>query len=176
MNKTKVRLSPDLLDYRESMTERVHEARDERLRLTATFDDSIEPYPIDPDITATDQTGLLAPPRIASLGPEIYLRAGQTDGIIQINTADVSGVVYVYITMNDEEGNPLESGYAMQSEVCDGHWGYIPSVPLTAGTAVIVRAVAVDAFGAMGIAQETVTVTDWVARGLSKPVGPGDDR
>jgi len=176
MNKTKVRLSPDLLDYRRSMAGVVHEARQERLRLAATFDSSIEPYPLYPDITPTDQAGLLTPPRIASLWPDIYLRNGETDGLIQINTSDVFGVVYVYITLKDEDGNPLESGDAMRNEFCEGHWGYIPSVPLTAGTTVIVRALAVDALGGMGIAQEKVIVTDGYLGTSADLVGCGDNR
>jgi hypothetical protein len=175
MNKTKVRLTPDLLDYRQSMAQLVHEARQERLRLAETFDDTIEPYPASPDITPTDQAGLLTPPRIASLWPEIYLRDGETFGIIQINTLDVFGVLYVYITLKDELGNPLESGCAMRNEICEGHWGYVPSVPLTVGTTVVVRAVAVDALGGMGIAQEKVTVTDGCP-GSADLVVCGDNR
>jgi hypothetical protein len=93
MNKTKVRLSPDLLAYRQAMAERVHEARQERLRLAETFDHSIEPLPDRPDITPTDQAGLLTPPRILTLWPAIWVRDGKTAGIIQINTSDVFGVL-----------------------------------------------------------------------------------
>jgi hypothetical protein len=109
---------------------------------------------------------LLAPPRILTLWPEIWVKNGKTEGIIQINTSDVFGVLYVYITLTDEEANPLEGDYAMRDEICEGHWGYIPSVPLTVGTTVIVRAVAGDSLWGIGMAEEKVTVTDGF-RGIS---------
>ena len=160
MNKTKVRVPRSLLDYRQGMAERVHECREERLRLAETFDKDIEPCPPRPEVTLTDRAGLLAAPRIESLWPELYHRGGETEGLIQINTSDLFGIVYVYITLKDEAGHPLESGYAMRNEICEGHWGYMTSVQLPVGTVVIVRAVAVDPLWGIGVAEETCTVED----------------
>ena len=158
MNKTKVRVPRSLRDYRQGMAGRVHEYREARLRLAETFDGSIEPCPPRPEVTLTDRAGLLTAPRIESLWPELYHRDGETDGLIQINTSDVFGIVYVYITLKDKAGTPLESGYAMRDEICEGHWGYIPTVQLPVGTVVVVRAVAVDALRGIGVAEETCTV------------------
>ena len=158
MNKTRVRVCRSLLDYRQAMGQKVHECREERLRLASTFDGSIAPYPPSPDITPTVQAGLLTAPRIEILWPELYRQGGETKGLIQINTSDLFGILYVYVTLKDEEGNPLENGYAMRNEVWDGHWGYIPSVQLPVNTVVIVRALAVDALWGLGVAQEKCTV------------------
>jgi hypothetical protein len=160
MNKTRVRLSPSLLEYRQAMAELVDEAREEVLLIAAGFDDTIEPIPRRPDIPAPATAGLLQSPRIESLWPELWIRDGRADGLIQINTSDGFGILYIYITLRDQAGSLLESGYAMFDEFCEGHWGYIPEVDLPAGTSVVVRALAVDALGAMGMAQEMVTVEE----------------
>jgi hypothetical protein len=68
------------------------------------------------------------------------------DGLIMINTPDLFGIEYIYVTLKDEVGNLLESGYAMRTGVCS-HWGYPFCVDLTVCTSVLVRAVAVDTLG-----------------------------
>ncbi len=66
MNKTKVRLTPSLLDYQQWMADLVDDAREERLRLAETYADSMDTDPSGPDIPALDKAGLLEPPRIES--------------------------------------------------------------------------------------------------------------
>jgi hypothetical protein len=136
----------------------VDEAREERLRIAVNFDASLPPCPRRLDIPAPDKAGLLFPPRIEMLWPDLFLRGDKMDGLIQVNTSDVFGIVHIYMTLRDEAGTLLESGLAMHDETCEGYWGYIPSVNLPAGTSVIVRAVAMDELGGMGIASEKVTV------------------
>jgi hypothetical protein len=173
MNKTKVRVSPSLHEYFETMAHWVNEARAEKLRAAAnTFK---VPFRVRTGIPGPEKAGLLTAPRIEMLDAEIYLRDGETDGLIMINASDVFGIEYIYVTLRDVAGNLLESGYAMFTE-CEGHWGYIPTEPLTMGTSLTVRAVAVDALGGMGIAQETVTVTDGYGGSLAHRVGCGDQR
>jgi hypothetical protein len=159
MNKTKVRISPLLLDYRQMMEQWVDEARDEKLRVAALAEIILEPFPC-VDIPDSEQAGLLRPPRIESLWPELYLRNGETHGLIQINTSDVFGIACIYVTLRDQAGNLLERGYAMRVQTCETHWGYIPDVALRAGTTVVVRAVAMDSLGGLSIAHETCTVCD----------------
>ena len=159
MNKTKVRISPLLLDYRERMGERVNEARDKKLRVAAQAEVIQEPLPF-VDIPAPRKAGLLPPPRIETLDATIFFRDGQTEIFIQINTVDVFGIEGIYVTLRDAAGNLLDSGYAIRVEVCETHWGYYPSVALAAGTSVILRAVAIDAMGGTGIGYETFLVYD----------------
>src|ERR1044071_4181969 len=111
MNKTNVLLTRSLLDYRQEMAQLVHEARDERLRIAANFDESLPPCPRRLDIHASDQAGLLFPPRIEMLWPDLFRRGDQMDGLIQINTSDVFGIVDIHVTLWDEAGTLLESGY-----------------------------------------------------------------
>jgi hypothetical protein len=155
------------------MAGRVDEARDEKLLLSANI--LKVPFPVRKDIPAPERAGLLTAPRIEMLDAEIYLRDGETEGLIMINASDVFGIEYIYVTLRDDAENLLESGYAMLAE-CEGHWGYIPCEPLTLGTSVTVRAVAVDALGGMGIAQEKVTVTDGHPGTSADLVVCGDNR
>ena len=164
MDKTKVRLSPSLLEYRQAMAQLVHEAREEKLRIAARAQCAIEPYPIRMDLSVPTKSGLIPSPRIELLWPELSLRDGQMHGLIQINTSDVFGILYISVTLTDGAGNLLEAGYALRNEVCDGHWAYFPSETLAIGTVVNVHAVAVDALGGMGTAHEKCTVCDFQAR------------
>jgi len=157
MTKTKLRVSRSLLAYRQEMAQQVNEARDEKLRVSAnTFK---IPFPVRKDIPAPEKAGLLTAPRIELLDADIYLRNSETDGLIMINVSDVFGIEYIYVTLRDDAGNLLESGYATFTE-CEGHWGYIPCEPVTIGTSVTVRVVAVDSLGGMGVAYEKCTVQD----------------
>jgi hypothetical protein len=163
MNKTKIRVSPSLQEYCQTMAQWVNEAREEKLWITEKAEINLDPIPMRKDIPAPEKAGLLIPPWIELLWPEIYMRNGESDGLIMINTSDVFGIEYIYVTLRDEAGNLLESGYAMRTGVC-GHWGYPSCVDLAVGTSVLVRAVAVDTLGGMGVAHEKCTVQDALAR------------
>ncbi len=162
MNKTILRVSPFLQEYCQTMAQWVNEAREEKLWITEKAEINLDPVPMRRDIAAPEKAGLLTPARIELLWPEIYVRNGETDGLIMINTSDVFGIEYIYVTLRDEAGNLLESGYARRTGVC-GHWGYPFCADLTVSTAVTVRAVAVDSLGGMGVAYEKCTVQDALA-------------
>ena len=98
--------------------------------------------------------GVLEPPRIESIFTDIRLRDGRLDGVIQIHTSDDFGVMDIFVTLRDDQGNHLESDYAMQNPYYEDHWGYIPSASLPSGTTVIVQAMAMDSLGGVGIQTE----------------------
>jgi hypothetical protein len=161
MTKIKLRLSPSLLEYCQAMTQSVNDARDEKLRVAAQAKINLEPF-ADPmiDIPVPEAAGLLTPPRIEMLLPEYYLGDDGMEGIIHISTSAVFGIVSIYVTLKDEAGDLLEKGYAMRDEAYMGYWAFLPSVIPMVGTTVVVRAVALDALGALSVAEEKVTVTD----------------
>ena len=102
--------------------------------------------------------GLRRPPKIELLWPEIVLKNGHLDGIIQINTSAYFGVRNIYVIVEDARRNHLESGYAMDDELVQNHWGYIPSAPAHTGTTIIVRAIVIDALGGVGIQTEGIAL------------------
>jgi hypothetical protein len=102
--------------------------------------------------------GLLAHPRVEMIWPDISSKDGHLDGLIQINTSEYYGVINVYVTLEDEQGNRLESDYALDNEVVRNHWGYFPSAPAAPGTTILVRAIALDCLGGVGIHTERVTI------------------
>ncbi len=81
-------------------------------------------------------------------------------GFVDIGISDVFGVVCVFVSLCDEAGTVLEKGYAWCDEDLQGYWFYFPQITLPVGMPVTVRAVARDSLGAMGMAQEKVTVLD----------------
>src|SRR5690349_4428565 len=163
MNKTKVRVSPSLLDYCQVMAQNVNDLRDEKLRIAASTKINLEAPVVEMDIPVSEQAGLLTPPRIEILQPEFYWKDGQNgeiEGIIQMITSDLFGIVDIYVTLRDDAGKLLEAGHAMPDEVYLGCWAYLPCAGPSVGSSAIVRAVAADALGGMHIAEETVTLTD----------------
>lgn len=155
---TKVILSPLLLEYREGIAELVNRVR-ERVKIAGVNRQSVYwPDPAPTHVPPPYLPGLLAPPRIDLLDVDIRLSHGQMDGLIQIDTHDDFGIMNVYVTLRDDQGNDIEGGYAMKNEVVDDHWAYIASTPVPPGTVVIVQAIASDALGGVGIQTEKVTV------------------
>jgi hypothetical protein len=102
--------------------------------------------------------GLLVPPRVELLWPDIHLQDGHLDGWIQIGTSEVYGVTNVLVVLEDDEGNIIESDYALDTDVIRNYWGYFASAPLPVGTTVTVRAIAMDSLGGIGIKTERITV------------------
>ena len=168
MTKTKIRVSPSLLAYRQEMTQLVNDLRDEKLRIAARAEQDLEPFEYQMGIPGSDKVGLLTPPWIETLLPEFYLRDGsEIEGIIHIVSSDLFGITSMTVTMRDEARNLLESGDAMLDENWLGLWTYLPRTAPLVGTAVIVRAVATDALCGMNIAEEKVTLTDEYLRSCS---------
>jgi hypothetical protein len=85
------------------------------------------------DIPELGVPGLLRPPRVELICPDIVLVDGHLDGIMQVNTSENFGVLDVYVILEDDQGNPIESDYAMENDYVENHWGYIPFAPLPPG-------------------------------------------
>jgi hypothetical protein len=154
----KVLLTPSVLEYRCAMAALVEELCEENSK---DMRESIEEFgPAATEVVEFWTPGLLRPPKIESLWPDLWLEDGHLDGIIQINTSEYFGVMNVYVTLEDDQGNRLESDYALDNDVMKNYWGYFPSAPAHYGMTVIVRAIAMDRLGGVGIRTERVTVCD----------------
>jgi len=169
MNKTKVRVSPDLHDYCQAMTERVDDLRDDKLRIEAEAEVDVQPFNEPVEIAASEKAGLLLPPLIECLLPEFYfLENGETEGIVNILTSDLFGIASICVTLRDEAGNLLEKGYAFRDETHLGCWAYPPKLAPAVGSTVVVRAVATDALGGTNISETEVTLTDEYLRSVEE--------
>jgi hypothetical protein len=163
MNKTKVKVSPLLLEHQATMAQWVAECREEKLKYAAQVEDDLEPFTGAVDIYAPETPGLLTPPRIETLLPIFYfLEDGEVEGIINICTSDLFGIVEISLTLRDEADNLLEKGYAELNEGCIGCWAYPvqKSMAPALGTTLTIRAVAIDPLGGMSIAEEKLTLTE----------------
>jgi hypothetical protein len=80
------------------------------------------------------------------------------DNIIQITASGEYGVMNVYVTLEDDRGKQIESGFAMRDEVEQDDWFYFPSASFRSGASLTVRAIAMDPLGGIGIQDENVTV------------------
>jgi len=161
MNKTKVRVSPNLCDYWQVMTQRVNDLRDDKLRMEAEAELDVQPFHEPVEIASYEKAGLLSPPLIEWLLPEFYLlENGETEGIVNILTSDLFGIASICVTLRDEAGNLLEKGYAIRDETHLGCWAYPPELAPAVGSTVVVRAVATDALGGMNISETDVTLTN----------------
>jgi hypothetical protein len=110
------------------------------------------------DLPALCLAGLLKPPRIEALEPYLFAPKDRAHSIIYIATLGEYQVINVYVTLEDEHGKQLESGFALQDPANQDDWFYYPSASFPAGASVTVRAVAMDPLGAVGSMDETVTV------------------
>ena len=163
MNKTKVRVSPDLLDYQITMAQWVAECREEKLDYAAQVEKDLEPFTGAVDIYAPETPGLLTPPWIETVFPVFYfLEDGEVEGIINLSTSDLFGIAAISVTLWDEAGNLLEDGYAELNEGCTGCWAYPvqKSMAPVVGTTLTIRAAALDSLGGMSIAEEKLTLTE----------------
>ena len=121
MNKTKVKVSPLLLDYQITTAQWVAECREEKLNYAAQVEDDLEPFTGAVDISAPEIPGLLTPPWIETLFPVFYfLEDGEVEGIIKMSTSDLFGIEQISVTLWDEAGYLLDSGYAELNEGCIG--------------------------------------------------------
>ena len=159
MTKTKVRLSPSVLDYQQAMAKLLEQVSRETTPIgSVNRQETQELLSPRTEVLELCMPGLLAHPRVEMLWPDLWLKDGHLDGIIQIHTSEYYGVMHVYVTLDDEQGNRIESGYAMDNDVLENHWGYIPSAPAVPGTMISVRAVVVDCLGGVGIHTERVII------------------
>jgi hypothetical protein len=158
MNKTKVRISPLFFDYREGIAELVDQVCEENQIANLDCPDIGDFGPVATKVAELGVPGLLRPPKVEAIFPELYVTDGHLDGLIQIHTSEYFGVMNVFVVLEDEQGNTLESDYAMEAEVVENHWGYVPSAPLPGGTTVVVRAIAMDSLGGVGVQTERITL------------------
>ena len=144
---TRVILHPALVQYLQDMAAVVDQVRSEN-RIAG-----LAPIPAGRDAVSSDPclAGLLKPPRIERLDLCLAIRGGELDGYIHVNTSDEFGVIDLYVSLTDERGNEIESGYAIRNEFWPGHWGYMPSASVTSDTTVTVHAVAMDCLGGVGM-------------------------
>ena len=155
---TKVRVTPSILLYRQAMADLVDRVCEQDRIASEGCEDIEQLDPTRKDILELWTPGLLFPPQVEGLCPELWLEDGRLHGIILISTSEYFGVMNVYVTLEDEQGNRLESGYAVDNDVMKNYWGYIPSAPAHSGMAVIVRAIVRDRLGGVGIKTERTTV------------------
>ena len=163
MNKTKVRVSPDLLDYQITMAQWVAESREEKLTYAAQVEDDLEPFTGEVDLYAPETPGLLTPPWIETVYPVFYfLEDGEVEGLINLITSDLFGIADISVSLWDEAGHLLEMGYAELNEGCIGCWAYPVQKSMAAevGHTLTIRAVAIDPLGGMSIAEEKLTLTE----------------
>jgi hypothetical protein len=155
---TKVKLTPDVLAYRQGMAELVNQVCEKNLVTGVNRERLLEPSETRRDIPGLSMAGVLEPPRVEEIFSDIWLADGHLDGIIQIHTSEDYGVMNIYVILKDEQGNQIESGYAMSNEYYEDHWGYIPSASPPSGTTVFVQAIAMDSLGGVGILTEQTEI------------------
>ena len=156
---TRVILSQSMLDYRQGMAELVREVC-EKPTITGVNPRSRgrELFPAQKELPAFRLEGLLHPPDIGTLDPYMFPAEDEVDGIIHITTSGDYGIVNVYVTLQDDRGKQIESGFALRDHVEEDDWFYFPSASLRSGASVTVRAIAMDPLGGVGTRDKTVTV------------------
>jgi hypothetical protein len=122
---TKVIISPSFLEYRQTMASAVEQVR--REYNIAGLKPCGYQVPFQPPEDAVSaEPGLLKPPyiEIVVCNDPIAIRDGQVHEIIQFWTWGDYGPLYVSVNLLDEEGELLESDYAIPSETLLNHWAY----------------------------------------------------
>ena len=140
------------------MADLVDEVCEEDRYTEADREDLEELYPSRKDVLELWTPGLLFPPQVEGLCLDLWLEQGHLDGLIQINTSEYFGVMNVYVTLEDDRRNRIESGYAFDNDSMKNHWGYVPSGLAQYGMTVVVRAIAMDPLGGVGLRTERITV------------------
>ena len=156
---TRVIMSLAVLEYCEGMAALVHELVEKpAIRGVEPRSRKSERVPARKDVPAFRLDGLLQPPRVEALEPYLFPAGDRADSIVYIAASGEYGVMSVYITLEDEWGNQIESGFALRDEVEPDDWFYFPSASLRSGASVTVRAIAMDPLGGAGSQDENVTV------------------
>ena len=156
---TRILLSQSVLDYCEGMAKLFREVC-QKPTITGLSPRSrnTDPYLVRKEPPVFRLDGLLKPPRIEVLYPYLCPSGNQSDSIIQITALGDYGVNDVYVTLEDDRGKQIESGFALRDEVEQDDWYYFPSASLCSGASVTVRAIAMDPLGGLAIGDENVTV------------------
>lgn len=93
-------------------------------------------------------------PTIHDLDLSIY--NGQPDNAINITTSDDFRVMTVHVSITDEQGNTIESGYAIESSEGSNYWNYVTTVAVPVNNNLTVRAVATDRPGGTAVKTQNV--------------------
>jgi hypothetical protein len=157
-NMTRVFMSLAVLEYCEGMAELVRELC-ERPAITGVEPRSRrELFPARKDLPAFRLDGLLKPPGVEALEPYLFPAGDRAESIVYIATSGKYGIINVYVTLEDERGRQIESGFALRDQVEPDDWFYFPSASLRSGATVTVRAIAMDPLGGVRSRDENVTV------------------
>lgn len=137
---TKVILSKAVLDYRREMAEIVRQTVKENYIAGVRTFYSRERFPV--------QADLLPPPRIEMF--ELASYKGQVDDLILLATSDEFGMMNLHIVIQDDQGNLIESGDAVQFDDSPDCWDYMATGSVPSGTSVIISAFATDCLWGVG--------------------------
>lgn len=143
---TKVLINNFFLAYQRGMEEFIRKIVKEKYIAGVKSGGHGEPSWITPD--------LLPPPKIESLDLDFY--EGRVDDFISIYTSDDFGIVNIFITIQDENGNLIESGNAFDWPEQPNRWAYLTSVPVPDGTPVTVQVAVIDGLGGMSGTSENL--------------------
>ena len=156
---TRVILSISVLEYRQAMAELVDEVCQKHKIIGVEPKSKREEFlPPRKEPSAFWLDGLLKPPRIEVLNPCLFAVEDEVDGIIQITASGDYGVINVYVSLEDDLGKLIESGFALKDKEEADDWYYFPSASFRSGASVTVRAIAMDPLGAVGSQNESITV------------------
>jgi hypothetical protein len=155
---TRVFMSLAVLEYCEGMAELVRELCQKPSITGVDHRSRRELFPARTDLPAFRLDGLLKPPRVEALEPYLFPAGDRANSIVYIATSGEYGVMNVYVTLEDERGRQIESGFALRDHEEPDDWFYFPSASLRSGGSVNVRAVAMDPLGGVGSRDANVTV------------------
>ena len=147
---TKLYFSEDSLVYQMEMAELVRHVVKEKFIAGVKSGGGVEPSWLPAD--------LLPPPKIENL--DLCMYQGGVNDVISIQTSDDFGIVNIYLVLQDENGNLIESGNAFDWPEEPNHWAYLTRASIPSGTSVTVHAAVIDGFGNMSTRSERITVND----------------
>jgi len=145
---TKVFFAEHILAYRREMAETVRQVIRENYVAGVKTYIGAEPF--------LAQADLLPPPEIETIFLDCY--EGHPDDQVMMAIADDFGIISVYVAIKDDIGNVIESGGADAFGAGSQCWSYTATVPVPAGTHVIVLAAATDCLGGVGALRASKTV------------------
>ncbi|HLO30686.1 MAG TPA: hypothetical protein VK249_16190 [Anaerolineales bacterium] len=92
-------------------------------------------------------------PSVAEIDTAAY--TGQIGSTLAIMTQDDLGVKQVNVVLTNAQGDPVESGLAVENSAGSGHWTYTAKSLVAAGTTVNIQVTATDRPGGTGVKTAT---------------------
>ncbi len=152
-------MSLSVLEYCEAMAELVRELCEKpAINGVNPRNRKSERFAARKDLPAFRLDGLLQPPGVEALEPYLFPAGDKANSIVYIATSGEYGVINVYVTLEDERGRQIESGFALRDQEEPDDWFYFPSAALRAGASITVRAIATDPLGGIGSRDTNVMV------------------